>query len=222
MTGTRRTVLVMLALAAACVAVYGAAVRAGFLNFDDPGYVTANPWVNHGITAAGVRWAFTSIDWFYWQPLTWLSHMLDCQVWGLWAAGHHLTSVLFHVVNTLLLFALLRRLTGAFWRSAAAAALFALHPLRVESVVWIAERKDLLSAFWFLAAIWLYLNYVERPSGTRYNLVLGAFALGLMAKPMVMTLPLILLLLDWWPLGRRAIAEKAPLLAMALASALIT
>ncbi len=222
MTGSRRTVAVMLALAAACFAVYGAAVRAGFLNFDDPGYVTGNQWVNHGITAAGVRWAFTSIDWFYWQPLTWLSHMLDCQLWGLWPAGHHLTSVLFHVANTLLLFALLRRLTGAYWRSAAATALFALHPLRVESVVWIAERKDLLSSFWFLAAIWLYLNYVERPSQTRYNLVLGAFALGLMAKPMVMTLPVILLLLDWWPLGRRAIGEKAPLLAMALASALIT
>ena len=218
----RRRWLVALALVAACLFVYGQAVSFAFLNFDDNGYVTDNQWVRPGFTAAGVRWAFTAVDYYYWQPLTWLSHMIDCQLFGLRAGWHHFTSLLFHIANVLLLFGVLLRLTAAFWRSALVAAIFALHPTRIESVVWIAERKDLLSGFFFLAAIWCYLRYAERPSRGRYNLVLAVFVLGLMSKPMVMTLPVILLLLDWWPLGRRAFAEKLPMFLLAALSSFVT
>jgi tetratricopeptide (TPR) repeat protein len=218
----RRRWLVALALVAACLFVYGQAVSFGFLNFDDNGYVTENQWVRPGLTAAGVRWAFTAVDYYYWQPLTWLSHMIDCQLFGLRPGWHHLTSLLFHIANTLLLFGILLRLTAAFWRSALVAAIFALHPTRIESVVWIAERKDLLSGFFFLAAIWCYLRYAEQPSRGRYCMVIAAFVLGLMSKPMVMMLPLILLLLDWWPLGRRAFAEKLPMFMLAGFSSFVT
>jgi tetratricopeptide (TPR) repeat protein len=218
----RRRRLVALALVAACLFVYGQAVSFGFLNFDDKGYVTDNQWVKPGLTAAGVRRAFTDVDDFYWHPMTWLSHMTDCQMYGLRPGWHHLTSLLFHIANVLLLFGILLRLTAAFWRSALVAAIFALHPTRIESVVWIAERKDLLSGFFFLAAIWCYLRYTERPSRGRYALVIAVFVLGLMSKPMVMTLPVILLLLDWWPLGRRAFAEKLPMFMLAGLSSLIT
>src|SRR5262249_34729043 len=143
----RRRILVGAALAIACLLVYCQTARFDFINYDDGDYVTQNPHVRDGFTREGVRWAFTSIDYFYWQPLTWLSHMEDCQLFGLRPAGHHLKNVLFHTLNMLLLFAILLRLTGALWRSAAAAAFFALHPLRIESVAWIAERKDLLSGF---------------------------------------------------------------------------
>jgi protein O-mannosyl-transferase len=219
---TRRRLLVALALVTACLLVYGQSLRFEFVNYDDNGYVTENQWVRSGITGEGVRWALSAIDYYYWQPLTWLSHMMDCQLFGLHALGHHLTSILFHIVNTLLLFFVLARLTGAFWRSTMATAIYALHPLRIESVVWIAERKDLLSGFFFLTAIWCYLGYRERPSRGRYYLVLGVFVLGLMSKPMVMTLPFVLLLLDWWPLRRRAFAEKLPMLALAVISGLVT
>ena len=218
----RRRWLVALALVAACLFVYGQAVSFAFLNFDDNGYVTENQWVRPGLTAAGVRWAFTDIDYDYWQPLSWLSHMIDCQLFGLRPGWHHLTSLLFHIANTLFLFAVLLRLTAAFWRSTLVAALFALHPMRMESVVWIAERKDLLGGFFFLLAIWCYLRYVQRSSRARYNLVIGVFVLGLMSKPMVMTLPVILLLLDWWPLGRRAFAEKVPMFLLAALYSLVT
>jgi hypothetical protein len=218
----RRRLLVALALIAACLLVYGQALRFDFINFDDTSYITENQWVRSGLTAGGVRWAFTTIDYFYWQPLTWLSHMIDCQLFGLRPGWHHLTSLLIHIANTLLLFGVLARLAAAFWRSALAAALFALHPLRIESVVWIAERKDLLSGFFFLAAIWCYLRHAQRPSRGRYCLVIGAFVLGLMSKPTVMTLPLILLLLDWWPLGRRAFAEKLPMFGLSALSGLVT
>ncbi len=218
----RRRRLVALALVAACLFVYGQAVNFTFLNFDDSGYVTDKEWVTGGLTAAGVRRAFTDVDDYYWQPLTWLSHMTDCQLFGVRPGWHHLTSLLLHITNVLLLFAILLRLTAAFWRSALVAAIFALHPTRIESVVWIAERKDLLSGFFFLAAIWCYLRYTARPSRGRYALVLGAFVLGLMSKPMVMTLPVILLLLDWWPLKRRAFAEKLPMFMLAGFSSLIT
>ncbi|MEO8593324.1 MAG: hypothetical protein ABI759_08380 [Candidatus Solibacter sp.] len=211
-----------LALAAACIALYSQSYTFGFLNFDDGSYITENQWVRGGFTAAGVRWAFTTIDYFYWQPLTWLSHMLDCQLFDLRPGGHHLVNLGFHVANVLLVFALLLRLTGAFWRSATVAAFFGLHPLRIESVVWAAERKDVLSALLYLLAIWCYLDYVQRPTRPRYLAVCGVFALGLMAKPMVLTLPLILLLLDWWPLGRRAFEEKVPLFAMAGISSFLT
>ncbi len=148
--------------------------------------------------------------------------MIDCQLFGLRPGWHHLTSLLFHIANTLLLFGILLRLTAAFWRSALVAAIFALHPTRIESVVWIAERKDLLSGFFFLAAIWCYLRYAEQPSRGRYCMVIAAFVLGLMSKPMVMMLPLILLLLDWWPLGRRAFAEKLPMFMLAGFSSFVT
>ena len=220
--GARRRVLVALALMAACLLVYGQAVRFDFINYDDNSYVTENPAVRAGFTAASVRWAFTTIDYFYWQPLTWLSHILDVQIFGLKAGGHHLTSVLVHSVNAALAFVVLLGLTGAFWRSAAAAAIFALHPLRVESVAWVAERKDLLSGFWFLAALGLYVRYVKRPSRAGYYLVVVAFLAGLMSKPMVMTLPFLLLLLDWWPLKRRAFAEKLPLFGLAALSVFLT
>jgi tetratricopeptide (TPR) repeat protein len=219
---TRKRLLIALALAAACLLVFGQAVRFDFINYDDNAYVTENPHVRAGLTWEGLHWAFTTIDYFYWQPLTWLSHMQDCQVFGVRPAGHHLTNVLLHTLNALLLFAVLLRLTGAFRRSAVATAIFALHPLRIESVAWIAERKDLLSALFFLVAIWLYLRYVDRPSRGRYYLVIAAFVLGLMSKPMVMMLPFLLLLLDWWPLKRRALAEKAPMIALALLSSFLT
>ncbi|HEY2738106.1 MAG TPA: glycosyltransferase family 39 protein, partial [Thermoanaerobaculia bacterium] len=218
----RRKWIIALALAAACLLVYSQAARFGFLNFDDNPYVTENPHVRSGLTAPNIAWAFGTIDYFYWQPLTWISHMLDCQLFGLNPGAHHLTNVLLHTLNALLVFAVFRRLTGTFWRSALLAAVWAIHPLRIESVAWIAERKDLLSAFWFLATIWLYLRYVERPSRGRYYTMLGAFVLGLMAKPMAMTLPFILLLLDYWPLRRRAFAEKFPLIGFAVLSTLIT
>ncbi len=218
---TRRW-LVALALVAACVLVYAQTFYYGFLNFDDNSYIFDNQQVRQGITAAGLRWAFTTIDYFYWQPLTWLSHMVDCQIFGLRPGWHHLVSLMFHVVNVLLVLAVLLRLTGAFWKSAAVAALFALHPLRIESVAWAAERKDVLSGLFFLLAIWCYLGYVRLPSKLRYYGVCGMFTLGLLAKPMVMTLPVILLVLDWWPLGRRAFAEKLPMFALAAVSSVIT
>lgn len=211
----RRELVIAALLAAACLLVFGQAVRCGFLNYDDNAYVYENPWVRNGFTFHGIVWAFTVINYFYWQPLTWLSHMLDCQLFGLRPAWPHLVNVLFHAANSILVFLVLRRLTGAFWRSAAVAALFALHPLRVESVVWITERKDVLSAFWFLATLGAYLRFVERPSGPRWVGVLTAFAFGLMSKPMLMTTPALLLLLDYWPLRRRALAEKIPLFMMA-------
>ena len=211
----RREIILAAALAGACLLVFGQAVRFGFLNYDDNAYVSENPWVRGGLTWHGVVWAFNVIDYFYWQPLTWLSHMLDCQIFGLRPAGPHLVNVLFHAANSILVFLIFRRLTGAVWRSAVLAALFALHPLRVESVVWIAERKDVLSTFWFLVTVGAYLRYVERPSGPRHACVLAAFACGLMSKPMLITTPVLLLLLDYWPLRRRALAEKMPLFLMA-------
>ncbi|HYW47709.1 MAG TPA: tetratricopeptide repeat protein [Bryobacteraceae bacterium] len=215
-------VIIALGLIAATLLVYSQAGRFDFINFDDDAYVYANAPVRAGLTRAGVLWAFFTIDYFYWQPLTWLSHMLDCELFGLNAGRHHLTSVLFHVMNSLLVFFVFRRMTGAVWRSAMLAALFALHPLRVESVAWIAERKDVLSGFWFLAMLWAYARYTERPSNGRYGLVLGAMLMGLMAKPMLVTAPFLLLLLDYWPLRRVAIAEKAPMLMMAAVSVVLT
>jgi Flp pilus assembly protein TadD len=218
----------------------------GFVNYDDPAYVTENPGVLGGLTVAGVGWAFTTIHFGNWQPVNWLSHMLDVQLFGLKAAGHHATSLLIHAGSTLLLFLTLRRMTGAPRRSALVAALFALHPLHVESVAWAAERKDVLSALFFLLSLWAYSHYVERaelpstrvegpwvgrgnsgPTSTTgqaehrryegvsargrpsrwYALTLLFFALGLMSKAMVVTLPCVLLLLDWWPLRRLQKAE---------------
>lgn len=173
-----------------------------FVEVDDPDYVTENPMVRQGLSLEGVLWAMTATHAANWHPVTWLSHMLDCQLFGLDPTGPHLVNLLLHLANMLLLFLFLSRLTDALWRSALVAALFALHPMHVESVAWVAERKDVLSTLFWLLTMWAYVRYAERPGVRRYFLVLALFALGLMAKPMVVTLPLVLLLLDYWPLGR--------------------
>jgi protein O-mannosyl-transferase len=197
-----------------------------FVNFDDPDYVANNAHVRQGVTPDGITWAFTSTESANWFPLTRLSHMLDVQLFGLDAGWHHLVNVLLHAIATLLLFAFLYRATAARWPSAMVAFLFALHPLHVESVAWIAERKDTLSAlFWFLA-MWAYVRYAEKPEPRRYLLVLTSFALGLMSKPMMVTLPFVLLLIDVWPLRRpltrKLLLEKIPFFTLSAASAAIT
>jgi tetratricopeptide (TPR) repeat protein len=207
----------------ATFAVYARTVNFDFVNFDDPDYVTANPHVRGGFTAANVTWAFTSGDAANWFPLTRLSHMLDYQLFGMAGRWHHLGNVVLHAVSVLLLFAFLHRATRRLWLSAWVAFLFALHPLHVESVAWVAERKDVLSTAFAMLALWSYVHWAEQPSPRRYLLVLAAFGLGLMAKPMIVTVPLIFVLLDIWPLGRGPRwREKLPLLAMAGASAVIT
>jgi cytochrome c-type biogenesis protein CcmH/NrfG len=173
-----------------------------FVSLDDIMYVVKNEQVLRGISRESIVWAFTKPYFGNWHPLTWLSHMLDCELFGLNARGHHLTSLLFHMASTLLLFGVLKRMTGAVWRSAFVAAAFALHPLHVESVAWVSERKDVLSTFFWLLTMWAYVVYVERPSFVRYVPIVVFFALGLMAKQMLVTLPFVLLLLDYWPLGR--------------------
>jgi Tfp pilus assembly protein PilF len=211
-------------LAGVTFAVFAPALNHGFVNFDDPECVMANPFVTRGLNLEGVRWAFTDLHTFYWQPLTWLSLQLDAQFSWPKPFGFHLTNVLLHAGNAALFFLALRALTGAFWRSGAAAVLFALHPLRVESVAWVAERKDVLSVLFGLLAMWAYARYAERPSIGRYLPVLLGFILTLMSKPMLVTLPFLLLVLDWWPLGRwgkrppwTLVLEKLPLFAAAAA-----
>jgi tetratricopeptide (TPR) repeat protein len=202
-TSPRRTsVWAAVLLPCLVAAVYGRVHDYGFVEFDDPGYVSENPWVRGGLTAAGVRWAFTTAHMWNWHPLTWLSHMLDVQLFGLDSGAHHLVNVAFHLANTLLLWALLLRLTRAPGPSLTVAALFAVHPLHVESVAWISERKDVLSAFFFLLTLWAYAAWVARGAWRWYAAALGCFALGLMAKPMLVTVPFVLLLLDVWPLER--------------------
>ena len=196
------TFWVCLILAVATIAVYWQVHDYDFVNYDDQNYVYENRHIKTGLTVENIVWAFTSSHAANWHPLTSMAHMLDCELFGLNPGAHHLVSLFFHVVNTLLMFWVFKRMTGAFWRSAFVAALFALHPLHVESVVWISERKDVLSTlFWLLTMLW-YLRYVERTSKGRYLLVLLAFSVGLMFKPMLVTLPFVLLLLDYWPLGR--------------------
>jgi len=173
-----------------------------FINLDDLQYVTENPAVQSGLTMKGIAWAFSTTYASNWHPLTWISHMLDVQLFGLKPGWHHLVNVCFHIVNTILLFLILNRMTRALWPSAFVAALFALHPLHVESVAWIAERKDVLSTFFWMLTMGAYVFYVEKPDTKKYLLTLLFFALGLMAKPMLVTLPFVLLLLDYWPLGR--------------------
>ncbi len=216
--------VVCVVLAAITFAVFGQTLRFGFIDFDDNDYVYQNPMVAQGLTRKGVVWAFAQSHSGNWHPLTWLSHMLDCQLYGLHPGGHHLTSVLLHTASVIALFLVLRQMTGALWRSAFVAAVFAIHPLRVESVAWVAERKDVLSGLFFILTIGAYARYVHRPrSAARYGLVLLLFAMGLMSKPMLVTLPLVLLLLDYWPLQRvesvgRLILEKLPLLALSAAA----
>ncbi|OGP84908.1 MAG: hypothetical protein A2V87_02135 [Deltaproteobacteria bacterium RBG_16_58_17] len=174
----------------------------GFINYDDPLYVTDNAHVQAGVTMEGFIWAFREKKSANWHPLTWFSHMLDWQLFRANAGGHHWTNVIFHLVNTILLFSVLRLMTGTLWRSACVAALFAVHPMNVESVAWVAERKNVLSTCLGLFTLLLYLFYIRKPGWKRYLPVLTAFALGLMAKPMLITLPFLMILLDFWPLGR--------------------
>jgi len=226
--GVRLHLLIYLGLLLATFAVYAQVRHFDFVNYDDPDYTTGNVHVRQGLTAQGLEWALTSQDAANWFPVTWVSHMIDAQLFGLESGWRHLHNVLLHALAAILLCIFLQRATRARWRSALVALLFALHPLHVESVAWVAERKDVLSAcFWFLT-LWAYVRYTERPGWGRYLAVALSFCLGLMAKPMVVTLPLVLLLLDYWPLARfrqrgpKAIWEKLPLLGLSGAAAAIT
>ncbi len=210
-------------LALAVIAVYAQVRTHSFISYDDPIYVTDNPQVRAGLTTDSIVWAFTTFHDSNWFPLTWLSHMLDCQLFGVDSGWHHITNVLLHALSTLLLFAVLQRITGSRWRSAIVAAIFALHPLHVESVAWIAERKDVLSTFFWMLTLWAYARYVEKPHPARYIVTLALFCLGLMAKPMLVTLPVVLMLLDLWPLRRGIrIVEKLPFFAASLAASIVT
>ena len=201
-TGRKEFVISCLLLAVVTLAIYHSAIFHPFLSYDDNGYVTNNPQVQAGVHWRTLSWALTATDADNWHPLTWLSHALDCQLYGLNATGHHFTNVLLHVFNVVLLFLLLVRATGAVGRSLLVAALFALHPVNVESVAWVAERKNVLSTLFFLLALGAYGWYAQRPQIKRYLVVAILFVLGLAAKPMVITLPFVLLLLDFWPLQR--------------------
>jgi Tfp pilus assembly protein PilF len=198
----RLDILVCLFLVIATFFVYWQVRNFSFVNYDDHQYVTENRNVQDGLTLKSIAWAFTTVHMSNWHPLTWLSHMLDYQLYGMNPGKHHLTNVLFHILNTLLLFLVFRRMTGELWKSGFVAALFALHPLHAESVAWIAERKDVLSTFFWMLTMWCYALYVEHSERDRYLLVVLFFILGLLAKPMLVTLPFILLLFDYWPLNR--------------------
>ncbi len=238
--------LLCLALSLTTLALYLPALRYDFLGFDDQEYVTENPHVRAGLTSQGLIWAF-GYHASNWHPLTWLSHMLDCQLYGLHPAGHHLTNMVLHTGCTVLLFLLLSRMTGSLWRSAFVATLFGWHPLHVESVAWVAERKDVLSAFFFMLTLTAYATYVSRVGNWEvqspkpkvkspklwYCLTLLFFALGLMSKPMLVTLPFVLLLLDYWPLSRfqsaisyrwlsHLLLEKLPFFALAAIACVLT
>ena len=215
--------------------VFGQTLRYDFVNYDDPRYVYQNTRITSGINLANVAWAFSHIHSENWHPLTTMTHMLDCQLHGLNAGWHHFTNVLLHSLAVVLLFVALERMTGALWRSAFVSAVFAVHPLHVESVAWIAERKDVLSAFFFMLTLLAYSHYTRAPSIGRYLTVALSVALGLISKPMLVTLPFVLLLLDYWPLqrfkarrsntGRRLlqlVLEKIPLIALSAVSSIVT
>ena len=216
-------VLICAALVAATLAVYAPVRHLPFLLYDDEQYVTQNPPVQAGLTAASVRWAFTSFHASNWHPLTWLSHMADVELFGTSAAGPHVENALLHALNACLVFLWLAGLTGSIWRSAAVAALFALHPQRVESVAWVAERKDLLCACFGLLALLAWTRFAKRGSRVAYGAAFAAMTLGLLAKPMLVALPLLLFVLDFWPLRRGLrVAEKLPFAALSVASSLVT
>ena len=273
-----KAIVICLVLSTLVLATYAPSLRNGFVAYDDPTYITENHHIQEGFTWAGVAWAFGNLrekGIFYWHPLSWLSHMLDCQIFGLKPWGHHLTSVLLHAANTLLVFLVFKRMTGVVWRCAVLAALFGLHPLQVDSVAWVAERKSVLSTFFWLLTLWAYIRYTEEfkfpnptskasvgPKGGECNgvemeraagnfpqtdaqpslatwwyiLAVVLFALGLMCKPVLVTLPFVLLLLDFWPLHRfqlgtakvsaatlaRLVLEKAAFFILAAASSFIT
>lgn len=236
----RQTVYVASLLALITVLLYWPTVGFEFIVVDDHQYVFQNSMVMKGLSWAGIKWAFTTMDAANWHPITWLSHMLDCSLYGLFAGGHHLTSVFLHATTTVLLFLVLKRLTGAFWPGAFVAALFAWHPTHVESVAWVCERKDILSALFMVLTIAAYGRYAAAPTARKYLLTLLLFALGLMSKPMLVTLPCVLLLLDYWPLNRLAplpeqsqpspcrprwpklILEKIPFFLLSLLSSVLT
>jgi tetratricopeptide (TPR) repeat protein len=240
----RQTLLLCAGLIAVVSMCYYSATHNAFLNYDDNTYITDNAHVTSGLTWSTLEWAFTSYDESNWHPLTWLSHSMDCQLFGLNAAGHHLMNVLFHAVNSVLLFLLLQSVTGFRWRSLMVASLFALHPINVESVAWAAERKNVLSMMFFLLALCAYDWYARRPEVRRYAAVLTFYAIALMCKPQVITFPFLLWLWDYWPLRRigaaesarskrqarnsvklldaRLILEKVPLLLLSAASAIVT
>ncbi|HOZ62033.1 MAG TPA: tetratricopeptide repeat protein [Smithellaceae bacterium] len=202
----KQSILVILIIIAMVLYIYWPVQDYGFIYFDDDVYITQNIHLQSGITTDGLRWAFTTTYFGLWNPLTWLSLMLDYRIFGLNAGGYHWTNVILHILNAVLLFFLLRILTGAEWRSAFVAALFAVHPINVESVAWIAERKNVLSTFFWMTTMLCYVWYAKRPGWKRYVPVLISFAMGLMSKPMLVTLPFVLLLIDYWPLNRTAIA----------------
>ena len=238
----RRTLVLSLALVLLTILVYWPVGKNAFINFDDYQYITENAHVKADLSWNTVKWAFVTYDAANWHPLTWLSHALDCQMFGLNPAGHHFIGVLLHALNVVLLFLVLKSLTGFTWRSLIVATIFAVHPLNVESVAWAAERKTLLSMMFFLLAVWAYCSYVRKPLLSRYLGVVGLFVLALMSKPQVITFPVLLLLLDYWPLGRTRfftaapnsagslppksgswlLVEKLPLLALSAVSAVIT
>ena len=198
----KQILIIYLVLIFVTFAVFRQVNKYDFVNIDDSVYVTENSHIQSGITLNGFRWAFSTTYAEFWHPLTWLSLMFDYHIYGLIAGGYHLTNVILHIMNTLLLFWLFKRMTGAIWRSAFVAALFALHPLHVESVAWISERKDVLSAFFWMLTLCLYVYYTEKPAIRRYLFVLFSFVCALMSKPMVVTLPVVMILLDYWPLER--------------------
>jgi protein O-mannosyl-transferase len=228
-TERQRNWMVGIILLLLTAALYWPVTTFPFVNYDDHLYVYNNPHVTHGLSWDGIKWACTAIVAGNWHPLTLWSHMTDCSLYHLVAGGHHLTNLLFHLANVLLLWLLIRRLTGLFWPASLVAALFAWHPLNVESVAWISERKNVLSTFFFLLTLLAWFRYGARPQPARYVLALVLFALGLMAKPMLVTLPFVLLLLDYWPLQRfnastlqRLLIEKVPFLALAAGDCVIT
>ena len=234
-----RLAFVAVCLAGLTLAVFWPVTGYDFVTFDDDIYVTNNPWVGAGLGVRTVQWAFTSVGYAAnWHPLTWISHLLDVSVFGLRPGGHHATSLVIHLAATITLLLVLHAATGALWRSAAVAALFAVHPLHVESVAWVSERKDVLCAFFFFLTLGAWVRYARQPGGARYGAVVVAFALALLAKSMAVTLPFLLLALDWWPLGRfhaarggstparhfalRLVAEKIPLFLLAAAAGALT
>ena len=232
--------MIMFVLALAVFLPYVRTVEYDFISYDDTAFVTENAEVLRGLTGEGIAWAFTAFHSGNWVPMAWMSHMLDVSLFGLDAGWHHIVSVIFHTVATVLLFLALFRMTGGVWQSAFVAALFGLHPLHVESVAWIAERRDVLSGFFFMLTLLSYERYVRRGGTGRYLLVIGCFSLGLLSKQMLVTVPFVLLLLDYWPLGRTSLAaaadgsakeptpwgrlfrEKAPMIALAVAASVLT
>lgn len=225
----RQRNLIFLGLTGSVLIVFGPLCFYDFVFFDDHVYVIEKPQITSGLTLSSLRWAFTTTDAGFWHPLTWISLMIDHQFWGLHPGGYHLTNLLLHLSATLLLFSGLKQMTNSLIRSGFAAALFALHPLHVESVAWIAERKDVLSGLFWMLSLLLYARYVAKPQPVRYLLMMASFIMGLMAKPMVVTLPFIMLLLDYWPLNRWSaktwkglVVEKIPLVLLGLLAGVIT